>query len=125
AQGARTLDGTTYAGSPPALGGTVPADGTTATPYTVTGATPGALLTVTSTLGAVTTADGGPTYTGLQVVASAGGVATFTITSPSSASSVTGTITVADVTGAKVGAFTQSYAGVVPPPPPTSPPGAV
>ena len=105
--------------------GPVLADGTTSTAYTITGATPNALITVTTSLGTITTADAGTTYTSLQVLANGAGVATFAITSPASTSNTTGTISASGVTGLKIGTLAQSYTGVVPPPPPTSPPAAV
>jgi hypothetical protein len=95
------------------------ADGATSTTYTITGAIPSSLLTITTSLGALTSADAGATYTGTQVQANASGTATFTITSPLSTNAVSATITVTDVTGASLGVFTQSYTGYTPPAPPT------
>ena len=98
--------------------GARPADGTTTT-YNITGATPGALITISTTFGSVATADGATTYTGSQVVATnPAGTATFTITSPTSASTLNGTITASETTGLKVGTFAQQYTGVVPASPP-------
>lgn len=84
-QGALTLNGTPYAGtssgtsggiSQPStattLSGAVTADGTTSTSYSITGATPNALITVATTLGTLTSTDGvgGSSYTGIQVLVS-------------------------------------------------------
>jgi hypothetical protein len=129
-----TLNGTTYNGSASGTGGlytatllpgTVTADGMTSTMYTITGATPNSLITVSTSLGTLTTADAGPTYTGIQVLANGSGMATFAITSPLSTSTMTSTITVTEVTGASLGVFTQNYTGYSPPPPPGSPPTTV
>ncbi len=129
-----TLNGTTYKGSASGTGGsytatllpaTVTADGQTSTTYTITGATPNSLITVTTSLGTQTTADAGPTYTGIQVLANGSGMANFAITSPLSTSTMTSTITVTEVTGASLGVFTQNYTGYTPPPPPSSPPTAI
>jgi hypothetical protein len=128
-----TLNGTTYKGSASGTGGsytatllpaTVTADGQTSTTYTITGATPNSLITVTTSLGTQTTADAGPTYTGIQVLANGSGMANFAITSPLSTSTMTSTITVTEVTGASLGVFTQNYTGYTPPPP-SSPPTAI
>ena len=125
---------TTYAGTASGTGGTysatllpgtVTANGTTSTTYTISGATPNSLITVSTTLGTLTTADAGPTYTGIQVLANGSGTATFAITAPLSTTAQTSTIAVTEVTGASLGLFTQNYTGYTPPPPPTSPPPAV
>src|SRR5205085_1356003 len=102
----------------------VPADGTTSTLYTITNATPNAILDVTSLLGKITSTDTGTTYAGFQVTANASGTATFSITSPTSTAPQTSTISIAEVTGLKIGVFTQVYDGVVSPPPPGVPPAA-
>ncbi len=129
-----TLNGTTYTGTASGTGGsytatllpgTITANGTTSTTYTISGATPNSLITVTTSLGTLTTPDAGPTYTGVQVLASNSGMATFTITTPLSTASQTSTITVTEVTGASLGVFTQNYSAYTPPPPPSSPPTAV
>jgi hypothetical protein len=111
-----------YAGSVIGVAGTLAADGTTSTLYTITGATPNSLLTITTSLGTLTTTDGagGQRYLGTQVLANASGVATFSITAPYSTVNRTGTITVTETTGASIGEFTQDYTAVAPPsgPPP-------
>src|SRR5262249_33170161 len=107
-----------------ALSGTPDADGTTQNTFQITGATPNALLTVTSTLGTLTTADAGSTYTGIQVLADSTGAASFTITAPYSTAGVTSTITMVETAGAKCGVFDQTYAGVTPTSP-ASPPSSL
>lgn|GEM_PF-3554756 len=120
AQTRLTVNGTLFTGSVTALPGTVDANGTTSTAYAITGAAPNSLLTVTTTLGTITTADAGATYTGIQALTDGSGAASFHITSPFSTTALTGTIAVTDTTGGSTGTFTQSYAGVAPPasPPP-------
>jgi hypothetical protein len=110
-----SYSGVTLTGTP------LVADGQTSTTYTISGATPNSLITVTTSLGTLTTADVGATYTGIQVLANGSGVATFAITAPLSASTLTGTITLTEVTGASLGVFTQNYSGVSTSPP-ASPP---
>ena len=123
AQLALTVNGATYTGPGAAtIPGSVNADGTTSTLYSISGATPNALLTITTTLGTIGSADVGGTYTGLQVLANGAGVASFTITPPFSTTALAGTIAITETTGASLGVFTQNYAGV---PPPASPPAAV
>ncbi len=114
------LDGTTYNGTSSGTGsaysatvlpGTVAADGSTSTMYTVTGAVPNSFLTVKTTLGTLLTADQGPTFLYTQVQANGSGQATFSIMSPLSSNNTSSTITVTDVTGASLGVFTQNYSG--------------
>ena len=89
--------------------GTVPADGTTMTTYTITGATANTLITLSTTQGVITTSDGNVTYTSLQVLTDNAGNATFTIVSPQSSNAITGTIVASEVTGAKSASITQAY----------------
>jgi len=120
-----SLDGTTYTGTSSGTGSpysatvlpaAVQADGSTSTVYTITGAVPGSLLTVKTSLGTLLTADQGPTFLYTQVLANGTGQATFSIMSPLSSNNTSGTITVTDVTGASQGVFTQNYSGFIPSP---------
>jgi hypothetical protein len=79
------------------------ADGATASAYAITGATPGALITVASPWGTFQGSDASPLYTGFQVPADATGTATFSLVFPRSAGTLTGTITAAEVTGGGAG----------------------
>lgn len=117
-QAALTITKTAPAGTPNA-------DGTTVSTFSITGATPNAIITVATSLGTNSTTDGATSYTGIQVVASGAGTASFTITSPTSAVNLTSTITASETTGLKVGSTTQLFTGVLPPPPPAVPPAAV
>jgi hypothetical protein len=102
------------------------ADGSTPVNYTITGAVPGSLLTITTDVGTLNTTDGtgGERYTGIQVLVDINGEATFSIIPPYStaASPAASTITVTDTTGAAFGDFTQNY---VPTTPPAGPPPAI
>ena len=137
-QKALSVNGTAYTGTSTGTGvaftatvlpGTVLADGTTSTTYSITGALPNALLTVTSIFGTtgtpfgtITSADATASYTGIQVQADINGNATFTLKSPSSsANDLSGTIAITGTTGAALGVFTQAYQGSQSPPP-ASPP---
>lgn len=89
------------------------ADGTTASAYTVTGATPGALVTVSSPWGTFQGTDASPLYAGFQTLADSTGAATFSLVFPRSAGTLPGTITAAEVTGGGTGsvAFTAAAGG--------------
>jgi hypothetical protein len=113
-QYAGTSTGTGVAYTATALPGTVPADGMTVTTYNITGAVPNSLLTITTSQGILDTADAGPTYTGIQVLASNMGTASFSITSPRNVNATSATITVTAVTGGSLGVFTQNYSGFNP-----------
>ena len=78
------------------------------------GATPGSLITVSTSLGSVagTTSDDDPNYAGVQVTASGTGTFTFDITEPVGAG--TATITSEEVTGLGIGSTTFAYAGLGP-----------
>ncbi|MBY0513283.1 MAG: hypothetical protein K2P78_05160, partial [Gemmataceae bacterium] len=90
-----TVNGQAYstAPTPTVLTTSYVADGTTPTSYSITGATPNSVLTVTAsfvtpsapspTLLAVGTTDGSTSYTGFQVVATPGGAASFIVARPS------------------------------------------
>ncbi|HEV3310496.1 MAG TPA: hypothetical protein VG815_08260, partial [Chloroflexota bacterium] len=117
-QDSLTVNGTLYAGtstgtgvpfSATALPGTVAADGATITTYNIQGAVPNSLLTIKTSMGTLNTADQGPTYQGIQVLASGTGAASFQIISPYSLNPTSATITVTAVTGASLGVFTQNY----------------
>ncbi|WP_439622842.1 putative Ig domain-containing protein [Gemmata sp.] len=73
------------------------ADGVTKDTYAVTGADPGALLTVAATLGTVTTPDASALFAGIQVVADGDGKAAFQVQRPTAAGA--STLTVTDVAG--------------------------
>jgi hypothetical protein len=88
------------------LGGPVPADGVTVDTFTVTGATPGSIYTVSTTLGSVVTPDGDSRYAGVQVVPNSG---TFTIGVHRPSGAGTATIRVEESTGAERGQTTQQY----------------
>ncbi|WP_439624843.1 cadherin domain-containing protein [Gemmata sp.] len=87
-------------------GGAPASDGTSVDTFRVTGAAPGAVLTVTTTLGTVAT-DARPELVGTQVVADATGAAEVRVRRPSAAG--TATVAAADVTGAAVGSTAQEY----------------
>ena len=125
-----TVNGQAYttAPTPTVLTTSYVADGTTPTSYSITGATPNSVLTVTASFVtpsapnntplAVGTTDASASYTGFQVVAG-GGAASFTVARPSYPQAAYAVITVTDVTGAQVGVFRQDYTGgTLPPPPP-------
>jgi hypothetical protein len=84
------------------------ADGTTDHVFTITGASPNALLTVT-TLGTAQGADASTALPGFQILADAAGNATLTIRSPRSIVGVTDTIVVRDTVGGLRGTITQTY----------------
>ena len=88
--------------------GSVQGDGNSTDTFTGTGATPGALVTVTASLGNVTGVDASAPFFGQQVTALGNGTFTFTVQRPSGA--VVSTITAEETTGALRGAFTQTYA---------------
>lgn len=70
--------------------GTVPADGTTITAVDATSTLPvGTLVTVSSTLGTVTTPDADPTTAGVQVLVGVGGTISFDLQSPTLAGTPT------------------------------------
>ncbi|MCS6851404.1 MAG: NHL repeat-containing protein [Gemmataceae bacterium] len=78
-----------------------PADGLSLDTVTITGATPSALLTVSTTLGFITTPDVSPLYQGTQIRADPAGSATVTLRRPSSPG--TADITVEETTGVRRG----------------------
>lgn len=70
--------------------GTVPADGTTVTSIDATSTLPiGTLVTVSSTLGTITTPDADPTTAGVQILVGAGGALHFDLQSPTLAGTPT------------------------------------
>jgi hypothetical protein len=91
------------------------ADGTTVDTITVSGATNGALYTVSADLGTIlgsgaggATPDAHPNYAGFQVVASGGGF-TFDLRRPTGIGSGTPQIRVEQVTGQSAGTLAQEY----------------
>jgi hypothetical protein len=91
------------------------ADGTTVDTITVSGATNGALYTVSADLGTIlgsgaggATPDAHPNYAGFQVVASGGGF-TFDLRRPTGIGTGSPQIKVEEVTGLKQGSFAQTY----------------
>jgi fibronectin type 3 domain-containing protein len=90
--------------------GSVPADGTSPVDTDTiqgTGATPGALVTVSTTLGTIVGADADPNYAGIQVQADADGNFSFQVQRPTAGG--TAVITAEDVTGASLGSTTITY----------------
>lgn len=74
--------------------------------------TPGALVTVTASLGTIVTADADPTgYAGVQVVASGGGGISFVISNPAGG---TANFTAEEVTGKAKWSGTTSFAAAIP-----------
>ncbi|MFO0797558.1 MAG: LamG-like jellyroll fold domain-containing protein [Gemmataceae bacterium] len=90
--------------------GTLTADGTTVTAYTVTGAAPGTVLTVRTALGSPAGADANTTYDGFQVVVPASGPATFSLKAPYSTTLVTSFIEVESVSGGERSVVGEVYA---------------
>ncbi|MEQ8784963.1 MAG: hypothetical protein RIC55_01635, partial [Pirellulaceae bacterium] len=87
--------------------GSVTADGVTVDMVTGAGATPGGLITVTTDLGVITTADADPFYAGVQVVADGLGDFTFDIQRPNLGG--TANVTAVEVNAASAGATTIEY----------------
>jgi autotransporter-associated beta strand protein len=91
----------TLSASPPTITGdgmaTSTISGTSSLP-------PGSLVTVTTSLGTITTADADPNYAGVQVVVGAGGAFSFTVRAPLIGG--TATITAQEVTAAASGMTT-------------------
>jgi hypothetical protein len=80
-----------YPGTPNVLtivgpSGAAAADGTSIDTYVGSGAIPGDLVTITTTLGSIVTGDADPNYAGVQVVADGNGNFLFTLKRPSSGS---------------------------------------
>ena len=92
---------------------TINADGTSTATITGTGAKPNSLITVTASLGTITTADADPNYAGIQVRADGSGNFSFVIQAPTSAGGAV-VITANDVTGAATGA-SSTILTIVPP----------
>ena len=86
-------------------------DGTT---VSGSGATPGSLVTVSTSLGSIAgpTPDDDPNYAGVQVTASGTGTFSFDITAPVTGG--TATITSEEVTGLGISSTTFAYAGLGP-----------
>lgn len=90
--------------------GSVGADGSTVDNFSVTGATVGALYTISATNGVITTADADPYYSGVQVVAPA---ANFSVQVRRPGSTGTNNVSLSEVTGASrstVGTATYTLA---------------
>ena len=92
--------------------GAVTADGSSTATITGTGATPNSLVTVSTTLGTITTADASATYTGLQVQANSSGNFSFTLQAPLNLNNVTATLSAVEVSGATAGSGSQSFTAV-------------
>jgi hypothetical protein len=95
-----------------------PANGTSVDPISVSGATSGALYTVTADLGTIVSADVGastgltdadPNYAGFQVLASGATSFTVNVQRPTGIGTGTPQITVEEVTGLKSGDLNQTY----------------
>ena len=86
----------------------------TGTTISGSGATPDALLTVSTSLGSIasTTSDDDPNYAGVQVFADSNGDFSFDITEPVAAG--TATITSEEIAGTGIGSTTFAYAGLGP-----------
>ncbi len=86
----------------------VGADGVTLDTVNVTGATPGAVYTLASSLGTITgVSDADTRYVGVQVVAPGSGNFSFQVQSPSATG--VANVTVTEVTGASAGAASVTY----------------
>jgi hypothetical protein len=83
------------------------ADGLTVQTYNGFGATPGALITIFSSKGTITTADASPNFAGLQVLADGSGNFNFDLRAPGVAGEVL--ISADDVTGAETGFISPFY----------------
>jgi hypothetical protein len=93
--------------TPPATS-TLPADSAVVDTFQVTGAPPGAVLTVATSLGAVESADARPELVGSQVIAGADGTAVVGIRRPSAGG--TANVTVTEFAGGGSGSASQDYA---------------
>jgi len=82
-------------------------DGSTITTFNGSGATPGALLSINSTLGAVVGSDATTVFQGVQALADSSGNFAFTIQAPSAAG--TSLINVAQLDGQKHGLLERTY----------------
>jgi hypothetical protein len=100
----------------------VSADGTTEDIYVVTGANPGALIDLSTTLGTITsvsttglagswTSDASTILAGKQIVADATGKFFFKLQRPNSPTSTTAKMVIHQFDGTTHGEFTQSYTG--------------
>jgi fibronectin type 3 domain-containing protein len=88
-------------------GGADVADGVTQDTFTGSGATPGAILTITTTLGTITSADASAPYYGIQVQADSSGNFSFTVQRPTGGTFTT--VTAQDVTGAASGSTVRYF----------------
>ncbi len=104
--------------TPPGPGAPLDADGTTVDEYFASGATPGALVTVASSLGTVLASqDVSPTIQGVQLWADAAGSFCFQIQRPSGleTSPATATITAQEVEGTGLGQGVQEFQSIADP----------
>ncbi|MCL4200863.1 MAG: autotransporter-associated beta strand repeat-containing protein [Pirellulaceae bacterium] len=93
--------------------GALTADGTTVDVFAGSGATAGSLVTVSTDLGTIVTADADASYAGVQVIADGSGNFTFDVRRPWGVGSTTGsgtaTLTALEIGGASYGMGTQGY----------------
>ena len=96
-----------------------PADGSGSDTINGGGVPLNALITVSSNLGTITTADADPNYAGIQVMADSSGNFSFTLKRPTGTGSGA-TITANEVTGQASGSLLQAYSVAATRPPCTT-----